>query len=279
MNKVRVAAVQMRTSESKKESVLTALGYISDLANGVYGPKPDIIVLPEMFCCPYQTENFPIYAEERGDVTWKALSAAAAAHSVYLVAGSVPECDEACNVYNTSYVFDREGREIACHRKVHLFDIDIKGGQSFCESETLTPGDHFTTFETEFGTMGLCICFDIRFVETFRVMANRGAKMVFVPAAFNMTTGPAHWELTYRARALDNQIYVLATSPARDEESSYVAYGHSLLADPWGRVVEQLDEKAGVLTAEVDLDYADEIREQLPILSARRGDLYELVEK
>lgn len=279
MAKCRVAAVQMHTVEKKSDNINTASAFISDLMNEVYGPKPDIIVLPEMFNCPYETQNFPFYAEERGDVTWRRLSEIAAYHGVYLVAGSIPEYDENDCVYNTSYVFDREGNEIASHRKVHLFDIDIKGGQSFKESETLTPGDHFTTFETEFGTMGLCICFDIRFVETYRIMAERGAKLVFVPAAFNMTTGPAHWELTHRARALDNQMYVLACAPARDEEGSYVSYGHSMLTDPWGRVVEQLDEKAGVLNAEVDFGYVDEIREQLPILSARRKDLYELIEK
>ena len=275
----RVAAVQMHTVEKKSENVSNASAYISDLMNEVYGPKPDIIVLPEMFSCPYETQNFPFYAEEQGDVTWRHLSEIAAYHKVYLVAGSIPEYDENDCVYNTSYVFDREGRQIARHRKVHLFDIDVKGGQSFKESETLTPGDSFTTFETEFGTMGLCICFDIRFVETYRIMAERGAKMVFVPAAFNMTTGPAHWELTHRARALDNQLFVLACAPARDEDGSYVSYGHSILTDPWGRVVAQLDEKAGVLNEEVDLGYADEIRQQLPILSARRKDLYELIEK
>jgi predicted amidohydrolase len=279
MAKCRVAAVQMSTVEKKSQNVENAAKYINDLMNEVYGPKPDFIVLPEMFNCPYETQNFPFYAEERGELTWKHMSQLAAHFGVYIIAGSVPEYDENDCVYNTSYVFDREGKEIACHRKVHLFDIDVKGGQSFKESETLTPGDHFTTFETEFGTMGLCICFDIRFVETYRIMAERGAKMVFVPAAFNMTTGPAHWELTHRARALDNQMYVLACAPARNEEASYVSYGHSMLTDPWGRVVASLDEKEGVLNEEVDLDYVDDIRAQLPILSARRKDLYELQEK
>ena len=279
MAKCRVAAVQMRTVEKKSENVNTAAKYINDLMNEVYGPKPDIIVLPEMFNCPYENENFPFYAEERGEITWKHMSELAAHFGVYIVAGSIPEYDENDNVYNTCYVFDREGKEIARHRKVHLFDINIEGGQSFQESAVLTPGDQITTFETEFGTMGVCICFDIRFVEPYRIMAERGAKMVFVPADFNMTTGPAHWELTHRARALGNQLFVLACAPARNEEASDVAYGHSMLTDPWGRVEAELDEKDGVLNEEVDLDYVDDIRKQLPILSARRHDLYELVEK
>ena len=103
-------------------------------------------------------------------------------------------------IRNTAYVFDRQGNQIAKHSKVHLFDIDVKGGQSFKESDTLTPGDHSTVFETEFGIMGLCICFDFRFPELARRMALDGAKAIFVPAAFNMTTGPAHWEVMFRSR-------------------------------------------------------------------------------
>ena len=108
------------------------------------------------------------------------------------------------------------------------------------------------------------------------MMVNDGAKMIFVPAAFNMTTGPAHWELSFRARALDNQIYMLGCAPARDPAASYISWGHSIFTDPWGRVVDMLDEKEGILICEADLDYENEIREQLPLLKARRNDVYQL---
>ena len=106
------------------------------------------------------------------------------------------------------------------------------------------------------------------------MMVNDGARMIFVPAAFNMTTGPAHWELSFRARALDNQIYMLGCAPTRDPAASYISWGHSIFTDPWGRVVDMLDEKEGILICEADLDYENEIREQLPLLKARRNDVY-----
>ena len=162
---------------------------------------------------------------------------------------------------------------------MHLFDIDVKGGQSFRESETLTPGDAVTVFDTEFGRMGLCVCFDIRFPELARLMALKGARVIFVPAAFNMTTGPAHWELNFRSRALDNQCYYVGTSDALDESFSYHAWGHSILVSPWGDVLGQLDEKPGAMVNEIDLSRVDAVRAQLPLLSARRTDLYELRSK
>ncbi len=191
MNKFRAAAIQMPTVEDKMENIKAVRHYLEQIK----AQKVDFVVLPEMFCCPYQTEKFPEYAEEEGGSVWKALSAYAKEYNIYLVAGSVPEKDDEGHVYNTCYIFDRNGIQIGKHRKTHLFDIDVKGGQSFKESDTLTAGNNGTVFDTEFGRMGVMICFDIRFPEFARMMVNDGAKMIFVPAAFNMTTGPAHWEL------------------------------------------------------------------------------------
>ena len=124
--------------------------------------------------------------------------------------------------------------------------------------------------------MAVNICFDIRFPESARIPALDGAKVIFNPAAFNMTTGPAHWELGFRQRAIENQIYMVGTSTARNPESGYVAYGHSIVTDPWGDIVMELDEKEGIGFAEIDLDYIEEIRQKLPLMSARRTDIYEL---
>lgn len=146
------------------------------------------------------------------------------------------------------------------------------------ESETLTAGDSLTTFDTPWGKMGLCICYDIRFPEWMRLMALEGAKAVFIPAAFNMTTGPAHWELSFRARALDNQIYLFGCAPARDMDASYHSWGNSIATNPWGEVMAQLDETEGILFAHADFEREDAIRDQLPLLRHRRVDLYELRE-
>lgn len=272
MEKIKIAAIQMSTVADKMENVRTVKTYLEKIKD----ENPDFVILPEMFCCPYQTENFPIYAEEEGGPIWQQLSAYAKQYGVYLIGGSMPEKDAEGNVYNTSYIFDREGKQIGKHRKVHLFDIDVKGGQTFKESDTLTAGDSDTVFDTEFGKIGVMLCFDIRFPELSRMMVNDGAKVIFVPAAFNMTTGPAHWELSFRTRALDNQIYMVGCAPARDVSAGYISWGHSIVTDPWGRVIDMLDEKKGILLAELDMDYEEQVREELPLLKSRRKDIYQL---
>lgn len=272
MEKIKIAAIQMSTVADKMENVRTVKAYLEKIKD----ENPDFVILPEMFCCPYQTENFPIYAEKEGGPVWQQLSGYAKQYGIYLIGGSMPEKDAEGNVYNTSYIFDREGKQIGKHRKVHLFDIDIKGGQTFKESDTLTAGDSDAVFDTEFGKIGVMLCFDIRFPELSRMMVNDGAKVIFVPAAFNMTTGPAHWELSFRTRALDNQIYMVGCAPARDVSAGYISWGHSIVTDPWGRVIDMLDEKKGILLAELDMDYEEQVREELPLLKSRRKDMYKL---
>ena len=272
MEKIKIAAIQMSTVADKMENVRTVKAYLEKIKD----ENPDFVILPEMFCCPYQTENFPIYAEKEGGPVWQQLSGYAKQYGIYLIGGSMPEKDAEGNVYNTSYIFDREGKQIGKHRKVHLFDIDVKGGQTFKESDTLTAGDSDTVFDTEFGKIGVMLCFDIRFPELSRMMVNDGAKVIFVPAAFNMTTGPAHWELSFRTRALDNQIYMVGCAPARDVSAGYISWGHSIVTDPWGKVIDMLDEKKGILLAELDMDYEEQVREELPLLKSRRKDIYQL---
>ena len=194
---------------------------------------------------------------------------------LWLVAGSMPEADGE-RIYNTSFVFDPAGRQAAFHRKMHLFDIDVKGGQRFMESETFTAGDSVTVFDTPFGKLGLCICFDLRFPELARCMALAGARAIVTPAAFNMTTGPAHWELLFRQRAVDNQLFTLGVAPARDEQGPYVSYGNTILCSPWGEVLARAGSAPALLLADVDLDQNESIRAQLPLLSARRTDVYRL---
>lgn len=272
MKILKAALLQTKVFEDKKKNLQTVREKLRSLRQ----EKPDLVTLPEMFNCPYQTDLFPVYAEREGGESWQALSQMAKQEQVYLAAGSIPEVDGAGKVYNTAYVFDREGRQIAKHRKMHLFDINVTGGQYFKESDTLTAGDQVTVFDTEFGRMGLCICFDIRFPELSRLMAQEGAQIILIPGAFNMTTGPAHWELSFRARALDNQVYMLGTAPARDLKSSYTSWGHSIVVNPWGEVLGQLEEKEGILIQELNLDEVDRIRRDLPLLNSRRLDLYRL---
>lgn len=266
---VCVALIQMPVTADKKANIQTAADYVHRAAQA--GAK--IAVLPEMFCCPYENASFVQNAEPAEGFVWQSLSKMAGENHVLLIGGSMPE-KEGEHIYNTCFVFDCTGKQIGRHRKVHLFDINIPGGQYFKESDTFTPGDSMTLIDTEYGRIGVEICFDIRFTEMTHEMALNGARIVFVPAAFNMTTGPAHWQLHFRARALDSQIYMFGCAPARDMSASYHSYGHSIITSPWGDVVAELDEKPGMLVENIDLGRVEAVREQLPILSARRPEIY-----
>ncbi|HHV72744.1 MAG TPA: carbon-nitrogen hydrolase family protein [Clostridia bacterium] len=274
MTRLKVALIQMRVVDKKEENLKKAAAMIGKAAEmGV-----ELAVLPEMFNCPYQNDKFPLYAEKEGGPSWEKLAGLALEHRLFLVGGSVPELDEQGLVYNTSYVFDNQGRQIAKHRKMHLFDIAVEGGQSFQESAVLSAGNAVTVFDTPYGKMGVLICYDFRFPELSRLMVQRGAKLIIVPAAFNMTTGPLHWELLFRARAVDNQVYTLGAAPARDWSAHYVSYGNSIIVDPWGGIVSRLGEEEDLLVADLDLTVVEKVRRELPLLNHIRKDVYQLKE-
>lgn len=274
MQKVKIALIQMKVSLNKEANIHKAEKMISKAASD----GAQIIVLPEMFSTPYDNSYFPEFAEVCPGFTTDRLSNMAREHSVYLIGGSIPEKENE-KIFNTSFIFDKNGNIIGRHRKMHLFDIDIENGIRFMESDTLSPGNSVTVCDTEYGKIGIAICFDMRFPELMRLMAVEGAKMVFIPAAFNTTTGPAHWHITTRMRAIDNQIFFSVASPARDVNASYVAYGHSMVCDPWGNIVAELDENEGILITELDLTEVDKYREQLPLVKSRRLDVYELKQR
>lgn len=265
----KIGLCQMKGSFNKKESMEKAEYFVKEAAS----QGAEVISLPEMWNCPYSNDYFREYAETESGETVDFLSKLARSLGIYLIGGSIPELD-GDRVYNTSFSFDRSGSIIGKHRKVHLFDIDVKDGIRFMESETLTAGKDMTVIDTEFCKIGVAICYDVRFPEWFRKMALAGAKLIVLPAAFNMTTGPAHWDITMRVRALDNQVYFAANSPARDEEGPYQAYGGSCIVDPWGRFIEHGDEKESIIYGNIDLEYVDSVREQLPLLKHRRQNLY-----
>ena len=267
----KIALCQMATFMDKEDNKAKAKKLVDKAAaNGA-----QVVVLPEMWNTPYSNNYFRPFAEPQDGPTVRFLSDLAKDNDIYLIGGSVSELDDG-KVYNTSYSFDRQGNIIGKHRKVHLFDIDVKGGIRFMESDTLTAGDKTTVIETEYGKIGVAICYDVRFPELSRNMALAGAKLIVLPAAFNMTTGPAHWDLTMRARALDNQVYFAACSPARDVDGVYVAYGNSCIASPWGEFVAHAEEQETIIYGDIDFDYVDAIRQQLPLLKHRKKDLYNL---
>ena len=275
MTAIRIALCQMNVVDNKEENLNKASLMIAESVN----ENADFIVLPEMFNCPYSNDKFIEYCEkEKDSPTLTRISALAREHEVYILAGSIPEKEKE-KLFNTSYLFDKDGNIIGKHRKMHLFDIDVKDRITFKESDVLTAGNDFTIADTEFGKIGIGICYDIRFPELARIMVENGALILFYPGAFNMTTGPAHWELLFKSRALDNQVYCVGVAPALNEDASYHSFGHSIITNPWGDIIVEADTKEELIIGEIDLSEIKKIREELPLLKNKRRDLYEIIEK
>jgi predicted amidohydrolase len=274
-NKFKIALCQMKVVDDKQANLEKATAMIEMAA--IEGAE--MVVLPEMFNCPYDTSKFRFYAESsENSPTLKAVSNAAKENGVFLISGSIPELLED-KVYNSSFIYDNNGNLLDVHRKMHLFDIDIPGEIVFKESETISAGNSVTVVDTALMKIGVAICYDIRFPELFRLMALDGAGLIVIPGAFNPTTGPAHWETTIRARAIDNQVYMAAASPAMNKELSYHAYGHSMIVDPWGKVIAWAGEGEAIIHATIDGSYIETVRKEIPLLKNRRTDIYDLIEK
>lgn len=269
MSKFRLAVVQLQVTSVKADNLSRARRLVKEAA----GQGVKVVLLPECFNSPYGTNFFSAYAERIPGESTQVLSEIAKENEVYLVGGSIPE-EDGGKLYNSCAVFDPEGQMILKHRKIHLFDISVPGKIHFQESETLSPGNTLSMFDTPFCKVGVGICYDIRFAELGQLYSRKGCQLLVYPGAFNMTTGPAHWELLQRARALDNQVYVATASPARDETSSYVAWGHSTVVNPWGEVISKAGPEEAVIYADIDLQYLSDIRQQIPITMQRRNDLY-----
>ncbi|WVF70851.1 hypothetical protein IAT40_005645 [Kwoniella sp. CBS 6097] len=289
----RLALLQLGgLTSSKASNISIARKAVLEAASST--PKPQLIVLPEIWNSPYAVASFREYSEhvpkigsvfggetekEEGE-TVTAMREMARSAGCWLIGGSIPQREASTdNIYNTCTVYDPEGTLVAIHQKVHLFDIDIPGRQTFKESDTLTGGKALTTFETPFGKIGLGICYDIRFPEMAMIAARQGCVAMIYPAAFNTTTGPMHWTILQKARAIDNQMYVAMCSPARHPEASYQAYGHSSVVNPLGDVLVEADIDPTTVYADIDVDLLQTTRRNLPVTIQRRFDVYPDVSK
>jgi len=258
---ITISLCQTHTSKIKEECFKSTLKALKKAGTR----KSDLVILPEMWNSPYTPKYLKLNAEKEYGESYQLLKNAAKKYGYYLVGGSIPVIRNE-KIYNTSYVFDREGNEIGATDKKHLFDVDLGGKYSIRESATISAGNGGLVVDTEFGKIGVAICYDVRFPEYIKELTKKGARIIALPAAFNLKTGPVHWELTARGRAMDNQVYFAAVAPSRDQTLGYVTYGHSILVDPWGQTVGKLGYSNGVLTETVNLDYVDEVRRKLPIL-------------
>ncbi|KAI4377518.1 hypothetical protein MLD38_015127 [Melastoma candidum] len=276
LSQFKIGLCQLSVTADKERNVAHAKKAIHEAVEK--GAR--LVVLPEIWNSPYSNDSFPLYAEDiEGGSSPSAAMLSEAAHNlkVTIVGGSIPErCGD--KLYNTCCIFGSDGVLKAKHRKIHLFDIDIPGKITFMESKTLTAGETPTIVDTEVGRIGIGICYDIRFQELAMIYAARGAHLLCYPGAFNMTTGPLHWELLQRARAVDNQLYVATCSPARDTGAGYIAWGHSTLVGPFGEVLATTEEHESIIVADIDYSVMDTRRSSLPLAKQRRGDLYQLVD-
>jgi predicted amidohydrolase len=282
---MRVAAVQVTAGADRQRNLDTAGGLVEEAARG----GAELVVLPEYFSVAGSPAFLRQHAESLSGPTASWASGMAERLGVHLLAGSFPEDpgpsqgDER-RLFNTSCLFDSTGELVAVYRKIHLFDVSLRG-TGFHESATMAPGEELCVaplplvaplVDRPVSMLGLSLCYDLRFPEMYRIMALAGATMIAVPAAFTALTGPAHWELLLRARAVENQVFVIGAGQVGVLPPGMPAcHGHSMVVDPWGTVIaERVDNSPGVVIADLDADEQRRIRSELPVLANRRPAAY-----
>jgi len=265
---VAVAAVQLRAGDDRRANLSAASEAIREAA----GAGAQVVCLPEMWPFIGSDSAKVAGAEDLDGPSISAMADLAQGLGVWLFAGSFAErCEVPDRVYNSSPVIDPDGEVVAVYRKVHLFDIDLAAGPTFAESDTVCPGDRLVVVDCPLGLVGLTVCYDLRFPELYERLGRAGAEVFMVPAAFTAHTGRAHWELLLRARAVEQQCWVIAADQGGHHNPRRESYGNSMIVDPWGVVVCRLGMEPGLALAEVDRGRTDQVRRELPCLSHRRS--------
>jgi predicted amidohydrolase len=261
-----VAAVQMVSTPVVADNLASAARLIAAAA----GRGASLVTLPEYWPIMGMADTDKVVQAERpgAGTIQDFLAAQAREHGIWLIGGTLPLIsDDAGKVLNTTLVYDPQGRPVGRYDKIHLFGFN-KGSESYDEARTIVPGTSVGAFEAPFGRVGLSICYDLRFPELFRAMGE--CSLIVVPAAFTHTTGQAHWEVLLRARAIENQCYVLASAQGGVHANGRRTFGHSMLIDPWGEVKDVLAEGEGVVSGEIDPEFLGKVRESLPALKHRK---------
>ena len=269
---LRIAACQMNSQGDKDRNLATAERLIDEAAR----QGAQMVGLPEMFNLLADDAAMAAGAEGEDGPTSQLLRSKARQHGIYIHGGSIPTViPDSDRIGNTTLVFDPAGAIIARYQKIHLFDIHIEGQKSYKESARVAPGEEMVTFETEQGNFGLTICYDIRFPELYRVLTLAGAQVIFHPAAFTLYTGKDHWETLIRARAIENQVYMVSPAQIGSHGNGKQCFGNTMIVDPWGTVLARAPERECVVVAEVDYAAQDKVRAELPSLKHRRPAVYD----
>jgi deaminated glutathione amidase len=268
---MKIAAVQMNSGEDKEANLRTAETLIDAAAKD--GAR--VVALPETFNYMGPIDGSIANAESLDGPTITRLAAKARGHGIYLLCGSIQErSEQPRKTYNTSVLLNPRGEIIAAYRKIHLFDVEITGMKPVRESAVNLAGAEVITADIDGVTVGLTICYDVRFPELYRSLMERGATLVFVPAAFKMLTGKDHWKTLLQARAIENQFYIAAPGQIGRSHPEVLTYGRSLIADPWGLVLAQAPDIETFITAELDFNLLEKVRRELPALTHRRPEVY-----
>ena len=263
MDRYLAAVVQMQSGPERAANLARA----EHLVGVAAARGATLIVLPEVATWRGPRTEERQHFEPVPGPTTDAMGALAARHRVHLCMGSLLErVDDGPRAHNTACVFGPDGALLATYRKIHLFDVDLPGRVVVRESDTRMPGDQVMTVATPLGTLGLSVCYDLRFPELYRRAAAAGAEVLLVPSAFTFPTGAAHWEVLCRARAIENQCYLLAPNQTGQSPHGFADYGHSMIVDPWGTVVGRAPEGEAVVVGEIDRDYLRRVRTELPSL-------------
>jgi deaminated glutathione amidase len=268
-----IAAAQMVSTGDKGHNLDVATRLVREAA----GLGARLVGLPENFAWMGNDSERQAAAESLQGPTLSRMAALAREHKLTLLAGSILETGApGGRLYNTSVLFGPDGAQLAVYRKMHLFDVEVGDGATYRESAAVAPGTEVVAARlqpAELGTLGMSVCYDLRFPELYRRLATAGATVLAVPAAFTLMTGKDHWEVLLRARAIENQAYVLAPAQGGRHSEKRVTYGHAMVVDPWGLVTARASEGEGLALAPVDPGLLARIRENLPCLRHRRLDV------
>ena len=267
---MRVAAVQLNSGNDKDRNLEVAARLVTEAA----ADGAQLVALPEKWNLLGTASELDDGAEELDGPTLSAVGSWAADLGIWVLAGSIAERRPGADrLFNTSCLIDPAGELMATYSKLHMFDVDV-GGVSYRESEREQPGDELVLADVGGVELGLSVCYDLRFPELYRILAVRGARLLTVPSAFTTPTGRDHWQVLLRARAIENQAFVLAPNQSGKAPPHYDSYGHSAIVDPWGTVLAEAADGEGFVAADLDLERQAEIRSSLPSLANRRPEAY-----
>ena len=266
---MRAAVVQLNSTSDKDRNLAAA----ESLVHAAGADGAELVALPEKWNLLAGGEELLAGAETLGGPSLTAARAWARELGVHLLAGSIPEQGPAGKAFNTSVLIGPDGEDVAVYRKIHMFDVDVDG-IAYRESDYEEPGEEIVSASLGDTTIGLSVCYDLRFPELYRILAVRGARILAVPSAFTAATGRDHWEPLLRARAIENQAFVLAPNQVGEAPPHFHSHGHSAIVDPWGAMLATAPDGACFVAADLDLSAQDRVRESLPSLANRRPRTY-----